>query len=256
MVSCGKAAETASAIPADEAMKLLWEGNARWLAGKSQHPHADAPRRAQTAEKGQHPFATIVSCSDSRVPVEMIFDAGIGDLFVVRVAGNVCGVDEIGSVEYGTDHLGTSLVIVLGHTKCGAVTAVVTKAELHGKIPRLVEPIRPAVVAAQKAHPDLHGEALVPAAIKANVWQGIQDILEGSPTIRQRAKDGKVRIVGAIYDLTEGKVEWLGTHPEQKRLLALSEESDRAKPAGAHASAKPSSAVQRKAAYDPYAGIK
>ena len=204
----------------DQAAGRLKEGNGRFTSGKPEHPNADADRIADTAKNGQHPFVTLLSCSDSRVPVELIFDQGIGDVFVVRVAGNVCDVDEIGSIEYGTDHLGTPLLVVLGHTQCGAVTAVTTGAEVHGNIPPLVENIKPAVAMAQKSHPDLHGKDLVPAAIEANVWQAMDDLFRVSPVTRERVKSDKLKVVGAIYEIETGKVNWLGQHPELDRLLA------------------------------------
>ncbi len=213
------ATRPADRIGADEALQRLKEGNARFVAGESAHPNSDAARRVETARGGQHPFVTVVACSDSRSPVERLFDQGIGDVFVIRVAGNVCDTDEVGSIEYGVDHLGTPLLVVLGHTLCGAVTAVTTGAEVHGNIPPLVENIKPAVAAAQKAHPDLHGKDLVPAAIKANVWQAIDDLMRTSPTTRKLVRAGKLKVLGAIYDLESGKIEWLGSHPEESRLL-------------------------------------
>jgi carbonic anhydrase len=201
---------------------LVWlkDGNHRFVTGKPIHPHAAAERRMETAN-GQHPYATILTCSDSRVPAEIVFDEGIGDLFVVRVAGNVCNVDETGTIEYGTDHLGTPILVVLGHTMCGAVTAVVTKAELHGSIPQLVSRIKPAAQKAQAEHPALHGKDLVPAAIEANVWQAIEDLLKRSEMTRKRVKEGKLTIVGALYDIESGKVKWLGAHPDQQKFLSL-----------------------------------
>jgi carbonic anhydrase len=153
------------------------------------------------------------------VPVELLFDQGIGDIFVIRVAGNVCGEHQIGSIEYGVDHLETPVVVVLGHTHCGAVTAAVTEAELHGSIPKLVEHVRPAVAKARSDNPDLLGEELVAAAIEANVWQCIKDLLKLSPAVCHRVKDGKLKVVGAIYDIEGGSVNWIGIHPEQDRLL-------------------------------------
>jgi len=208
------------AMSADQAMTLLKEGNARFVAGKPKHPMQDKKRRAATAEKGQKPFVTILACSDSRVPAEILFDRGIGDLFVVRVAGNVADVDEIGTMEYGTDHLGTPLLVVLGHSKCGAVTAVVQGAEVHGNIPALVSKIVPAANKAKEQNPGASGEALVNAAITANVWQAVEDLLKKSDITRERVKKGDLKIVGALYDITSGKVEWLGGHPEQDKLLA------------------------------------
>ncbi len=206
-------------VKPDVAIKWLEDGNARFVSGKAIHPHQDADWRKETVDKGQHPYATIVSCSDSRVPVEVVFDEGIGELFIIRVAGNVCAVNEIGSAEYGVDHLGTQLVVVLGHSHCGAVTAVATEAAVHGNIAQLVAPIKPAVEQAKKEHPDLKGKDLVPAAVEANVWQGIENVLTNSEIIRQHVKAGTAKIVGAIYDLETGRVAWLGTHPRQAELL-------------------------------------
>ena len=226
LVSCvpafqARASSSGPGITPDEALKKLQDGNARFVAGKPEHPNADAARLAETAEKGQHPFATIITCSDSRCPAERLFDQGFGDIFVIRVAGNVCDTDETGSAEYGTDHLGTPLLVVLGHSLCGAVTAVATGAEVHGNIPPLVENIKPAVAKAQKAHPDLHGKDLVPEAIKANAFQGVEELFTRSPVIRERVTSGKLKVVAALYDLATGKVEWLGAHPEEIALLKL-----------------------------------
>ncbi len=136
------AAPAGPSLSADEALKMLKDGNARFVEGKATHPHQDAARRALTAGQGQHPVATVLSCSDSRAPVELLFDQGIGDLFVVRVAGNVAATDEIGSMEYAVDHLNTPVVVVLGHSQCGAVTAVVEGAKLPPSIGALVAPIK------------------------------------------------------------------------------------------------------------------
>ncbi|MBD3266596.1 HAMP domain-containing protein, partial [bacterium] len=214
----GWASNTGPGISPDEALQLLQEGNARYVTGNRSYPNLDAKRLA-TVASGQHPFATVISCSDSRVPPEHLFDRGLGDIFTIRVAGNVCDTDEIGSIEYGVDHLGTPLMVVLGHTGCGAVTAVVTEAEVHGSIPPLVDNIQPAVFAAQNIHPYLQGKALVPEAVKANVWQAIDDLFKHSPSTQERAKNGRVRVVGAIYHLEDGTVEWLGQHPKQDELL-------------------------------------
>jgi len=203
-----------------EATSALADGNARFVAGESAHPHADAAWRARTADQGQAPFATILACSDSRVPVELLFDAGVGDVFVIRVAGNVAATDEIGSIEYGVGHLATPVLVVLGHTHCGAVTSVASGVELHGCIPALVEPITRAVRAARDTRSDLEGEALVEAAVRENVWLTLADILRGSAAVRDRVRAGETDVLGAIYDLVSGEVEWLGTHPDQDALLA------------------------------------
>ena len=214
----GGAREPAKATAA-QALEQLQSGNARFVAGKSDHPHADPLRRIDTALHGQRPTVSVLTCSDSRVPPEAVFDQGLGDLFVVRVAGNVANVDEIGSLEYGVEHLGTPLLVVLGHSQCGAVTAVATGAKAEGNIPRLLEGIGPAVEKAAKSHPTLHGKELVPAAIEANVWQSIEDLFERSEMLRTMAKHGEVKVIGAEYDVESGRVRILGEHPEQGKLL-------------------------------------
>lgn len=200
-------------------LKMLTEGNLRYSLGQSTHPNISFSRRLLTTTEGQAPFATVIGCSDSRVPVEILFDQGVGDLFVVKVAGNVADTDEIGSAEYGVDHLGTPVLMVLGHTYCGAVTAVTTGAEVHGSIPKLVDNIIPAVEKAKLALPNAEKAELITKATEENVWQAIEDILTKSHAISQRAIAGKVVVVGATYDILSGKVEILGTHPRQTELL-------------------------------------
>lgn len=208
----------APAVTPDQALKNLKDGNARYLAGKSQNPRRDAKRRAETVSGGQHPFAIILSCADSREPVELLFDQGIGDLFVVRVAGNVADVDELGTMEYGADHLGAPLIVVLGHTKCGAVTAVVKGEHVHGNIPQLVDNIIPA--AKKVKDKGVTGDSAISEAIKANVMQSIEDTFKNSDILRERIAAGKLKIVGGVYDLEKGAVEWMGEHPDQAKLAA------------------------------------
>lgn len=205
----------------EQAWSKLKSGSLAFAAGESTHQRTDATRRKETAENGQQPFATVIACSDSRVPVERLFDQGVGDLFVVRVAGNVCDTDEVGSIEYGVGHLKTPLLVVLGHTGCGAVTAVVTGAELRGSIPALLDNIKPAVERVKHAHPDVHGNALVPMAVKGNVWQSIEDLLRSSAVTRSRIRAEELQVVGAVYDLHTGQVEWLGAHPSQAEFLSV-----------------------------------
>ncbi|MGD0828708.1 MAG: carbonic anhydrase [Desulfobaccales bacterium] len=207
-------------ISADEALKILRDGNARYLEGKPRYPHQGRERWALTAGQGQHPLAAMLSCSDSRVPVELIFDQGLGDLFVVRVAGNAAATDEIGSLEYAVDYLHTPLLVVLGHSQCGAVTAVLENAKLPGSIPALLAPIRAAVARARAENPGAAGEALLEAAIKDNVWQAMEDILQKSILIKAGVKAGKTKLVGAFYELDTGQVQWLGPHPNQEKLLS------------------------------------
>ncbi len=217
-------------MPADPLGELI-NGNAEYLKEKPKHLHQDALRRKDTTE-AQHPFVTIVSCSDSRVPPEILFNQGLGDVFSVRVAGNVVDTDEMGSVEYGVDHVGTPLLVVLGHTHCGAVTAVATHVETHGHIPALLEKVRPAVEATKARFPDLSDRDLVPEAIKANVLHTMADLLKNSPGVRERAKAGKLKVVGGVYDIATGAVEWLGKHPEEAALLAAPDPEEQHAAAG------------------------
>lgn len=200
----------------DQALELLKQGNARFVSGKLLHPHQDAARLTQASkeDQGDHAYATIISCSDSRVPVEIIFDAGIMDVFIIRVAGNVVQTDEAGSIEYGLAHVHTPVLVVLGHTQCGAVTAVTGEVQGHGhalerNIPPLVAPIVPAVKRAMQKRPDLKGSAVVPAAIEENVWQGIEDLFRRSPAVLNMVKAGKAKVVGAMYEMESGRVNWL-----------------------------------------------
>lgn len=212
--------ETAKKPSPQEAIEMLKEGNRRFVEGTSQYPHTDSTRLAQAGREnqGDHAYATVITCSDSRVPVEIIFDAGIMDIFVIRVAGNVCDVDEVGSIEYGLAHVHTPVLVVLGHTQCGAVTAV-THA-VHGKghalernIPPLVDNIEPAVRRAIQNNPEIHGDKIIPYAIEENVWQGIEDLFMASPSTRNIVKSGAAKVVGAIYNVGKGTVTWL---PEKK----------------------------------------
>jgi carbonic anhydrase len=209
----------------DEVLASLKAGNVRFVGGKSQHPHTDSARLIQAGKENQadYAYATIITCSDSRVPVERIFDAGIMDVFVIRVAGNVIDTDEAGSIEYGLAHVNTPVLVVLGHTQCGAVTAVTQAVHGHGhplecNIPPLVDNIEPAVKRAIAANPALEGDAIVPAATEENVWQGIEDLFMRSPATRTLVQEGKAKVVGAIYEVGTGKVQWL---PESKVAAIL-----------------------------------
>jgi carbonic anhydrase len=217
----------ATDLNADQAIAKLKEGNARFVSGKSMRPHTDTARLTQAGQEdqGKHAYATVITCSDSRVPVEEIFDAGIMDIFVIRVAGNVVDTDEAGSIEYGLAHVNTPVLVVLGHTQCGAVTAVTNAIQGHGhaleiNIPPLVDNIEPAVKRAIEEHPELKGKDVIPAAIVENVWQGVHDLFMRSPVSREMVKNGKAKVIGAIYDVSTGKVDWL---PEDKVSKILDE---------------------------------
>ena len=197
----------------------LNDGNERFASDASEHPRSNSARREDTFKNGQKPMATILTCSDSRIPVERVFDQGVGDLFVIRVAGNIAGESETASIEYGVEHLGTPLLVVMGHRGCGAVAATAQNAEVHGHLPALIERIKPAVESVKAKEKDLHGPALVAAAVTANVRQSMADLLKGSSIIRERIEKYKLTMIGAVYDLETGKVEWLGPHPQQSALM-------------------------------------
>lgn len=209
-----------AAITADQAMRLLTTGNARWVAEQCMNPNDERSRRAQIAAEGQHPYAMILTCADSRLPAERIFDCGVGDVFVIRVAGNIMGESETGTIEYGIEHLKSPLLVVMGHTSCGAVKAACTHAEVEGSIALLVQHIEPAVQRAEQINPGVTGEALVNDAVRENVWQSIFDLLKSSETARNKTRDGELKIVGAVCDISTGKVEFLGEHPWQSELIA------------------------------------
>lgn len=190
-------------VNADEALKRLLEGNKRYADGKTKGPNRSAARRTELA-KSQHPIAVIVSCSDSRVPPELLFDQGFGDVFVVRTAGNIVDSIALGSIEYAVDHLGAKLIVVLGHERCGAVTAAMQGGEVPGNIKSVVDAIKPAVEKGKARHSG-HGEVL-DTCIISNVKQVAQKIRTTAPILSEKVEDGMVKVVGAYYDLDSGSV--------------------------------------------------
>ena len=203
----------------DVALERLKEGNERFVSEERTHFHTGHERRVETLRNGQHPLATVLACSDSRVPVEMVFDQGIGDIFVVRLIGNVCNNVGQGCIEYAVEHLRTPLLVILGHTDCGAVKAVVEREKLHGNMSSLLTCIIWAVGKTRKKHPELSGNPLLAACIEANVWQSVEDLFKGSRMVCRKIRNGELRVVGAIYDLESGCVNWLGEHPNQIGLI-------------------------------------
>jgi carbonic anhydrase len=190
-------------ISGNEALQLLVEGNKRFAKGALAVKDMGAARRENLSANGQEPFAVVVTCSDSRVPPELLFDQALGDIFVVRTAGNVVGPIAIGSVEYAVEHLETPLLVVLGHEKCGAVKATVDGGEAPGSISAIVNKIIPSVQKAQAA--GLKGSELCEAATFENIGATIAD-LEKSPIVKHFIKDGRLKIVGAKYHLSSGEV--------------------------------------------------
>lgn len=189
---------------AEAVLKGLLDGNALFVAGKTAAKDTGKTRRAEIA-KGQHPSVTVLTCSDSRVPPELIFNQGLGEIFVVRVAGNVLDDVAMGSIEYGVEHLHTPLLIILGHTHCGAVKATLeAEAAPEGNIGELIKKILPAAEAARK----MGGkeEYVFERAIKMNVANVKQELLKESPVVHELVLQGKLSIVTAIYRLDSGDV--------------------------------------------------
>lgn len=207
----------------EQALQELKSGNKRYLSGKTNHFEVDSVRREMTAINGQKPVAIVLGCSDSRVPVEMVFDQGLAELFVVRVAGNVCATSELASIEYGIKYLGIPLVIVLGHSDCGAVKAAVDSAVngslLPGNLPTIMSKIAPAVAATRRSHPTEKGDQLVHSSAIANVWMSANDMLSNSSIVKDAVYSGKVKIVGAMRDLKTGAITFLGEYPQPARLM-------------------------------------
>jgi carbonic anhydrase len=184
-------------------LAALKAGNEHHAMHKYVHPHETLARQRELIAE-QHPEAEILSCSDSRVPPEIIFDQGLGDLFVVRVAGNVASDTEIGSLEYGAEHLHIPVLIVLGHESCGAVTAAVQGGEPEGHIASLVDHIKPAVEKTRKTTGDA-----ISNAVRANVQMVVQQLRSSEPILSHLVAQGKLKIVGGVYSLESGKVTWL-----------------------------------------------
>lgn len=200
-------------MTAHEALQTLTEGNAKFVCESVERPNQCRIRRMVTSEKGQQPFAAVLACADSRVPVELIFDRGIGDIFVVRVAGNIAGPTETGSLEYAVEHLGVRLIVVLGHSGCGAVRASAQAVEHQGSVGSIVRKIIPVVQKTKDENPDLTENELLQAIERNNIWQSIEDLLSHSAVLREHLKSSHIGVVGAYYDIATGHVEWMGQHP-------------------------------------------
>ena len=193
-----------NAMTPDQALKRLMDGNARYVANAPDNKDFSAGRAARA--QSQHPFAGLLSCADSRVAPELAFDQSPGELFVVRVAGNFVNTDGLASLEFGVKVLGMPLIMVLGHTNCGAIAATINvmkeKTQLPGHLPDLVKAIKPAIDLAEKAN----AANPLDEAIKQNVRFNVQRLMEAKPIIAEAAAAGKVKVVGGMYDLATGKV--------------------------------------------------
>jgi len=202
-------------ISAQEAIDRLQDGNRRFVSGTHMDGHQpNHYRRALTSEK-QEPIAIILGCSDSRVPAEIVFDQGLGDLFVIRVAGNIVAPSQIGSVEFAAARFGTPLVVVLGHSQCGAVLA--TLDVLRQETPErqtfnkrsIVDRILPAVASLVYSDAGDDPDALFESAVRANVRASVEQLQTGSKVLEQLIDDQQLRIIGAEYSLVTGLVEFL-----------------------------------------------
>jgi carbonic anhydrase len=201
---CSAAVAAQDKVPsADAVLRELRAGNDHHVTKRYQHPHQTAARQHELAET-QHPHAIVLSCADSRVAPEIILDQGLGDLFDVRVAGNVASDTELASIEYAAEHLHTPLVVVMGHQKCGAVTAAAEGGEAEGHLPALLALIRPAVERAKAQSGDL-----IENAARINVENVVHQIRGSTPVLAALVDRGALTVVGAVYSLETGKVAWL-----------------------------------------------
>jgi carbonic anhydrase len=184
----------------DQALKLLLDGNQRFMHQRRKYPNQSL-EHLQLVAKAQYPFASILGCADSRVPAEIVLDQGLGDLFVVRVAGNIASDMAIGSLEYSTVVLGSQLIVVLGHRRCGAVAEAIKNEPVPGRMGNIVESIKPSVLKVKLNTGDIYENAVI-----ANIQYQAKKLQENSPILAQLINEGKLKIVGACYDIDIGKV--------------------------------------------------
>lgn len=200
---------TAAKTPLDQ----LKAGNDRFTSGTSIHPSIDAESIRVSGTYGQKPFASVLSCSDSRVPVELVFDRGVGEIFVVRVAGNIVSTHETGSLEFAFAVLNSPLLVVMGHTECGAVKSAAAGVQATPSINALLAEIRPSVDKVKHEHPNASKEEIDTLATRENVLESVRTLYRLSPLIREKVASGQLQIAAAMIDVTTGKVEWLPNTP-------------------------------------------
>ncbi len=188
-------------------ISFLMAGNKRYMAGKPQHPDQTI-EKIKELNNGQKPFAVVVACSDSRVSPELVFDQGLGDLFVIRTAGNVIGDLELGSIEYAVEHLESTVIIVMGHEKCGAITAFCEHKHENNHIENILKYIENEEEEKALNQRDGH---FIENAIKANVLHGVNVLTNSHPIVNEYIKQGKVKVYGAVYQLSDGKVKFINT---------------------------------------------
>lgn len=208
-----------SSISATEALQRLREGNQRFAADERAEDTQSARARRHALIAGQTPFAIILGCSDSRVPAEIVFDQTLGDLFVIRVAGNIVAPSQVGSIEFAADRFGTQLVVVLGHSQCGAVEATVEQLERPSgnRSPNqrlIVDRIRPSVQTLLETELRSDRDALIRHAVRANIRASVDHLRHGSPILEQLIQEGRLLVVGAEYSLETGVVDFFNGLPE------------------------------------------
>ncbi len=201
-------------IPATEALARLREGNRRFVAGEGGRHAAESPARLSALAAKQEPFAIVLGCSDSRVPAEIVFDQGLGDLFVIRVAGNIVAPSHIGSIEFAAERFGTRLVVVLGHSGCGAVLATLEELARPSErrspnLRSIVDRIRPAVEPLVARQPELPPDLLLQEAVRANVRASVSQVRRGSEILERLIQGEGLLVAGAEYSLETGVVEFL-----------------------------------------------
>jgi carbonic anhydrase len=202
-----------------EALEKLREGNRRFVAGEHRQDARSAQTRRGELASNQQPFAAILGCSDSRVPVEIVFDQGLGDLFVIRVAGNVVAPSQIGSVEFAAERFGTRLVVVLGHSRCGAIQATLEQLQRPRErqarnLQSIVDRIRPSVQGLLATDLRNDPEALMRQAVRANIRASVGHLRHGSQLIEELVDESGLRVVGAEYSLESGIVEFFDGAPQ------------------------------------------
>ena len=196
-----------------EALERLQVGNRRFIEGRQSHREITLADQLEALAREQRPFAIIIGCSDSRVPAEIVFDQGIGDLFVIRVAGNIVAPSQIGSVEFAAEQFDTRLVVVLGHSNCGAVTATLEELQRPSErrspnLHAIVDRIRPSVQDLLGTELDEDPEALLRAGVRANVRSSVAELRHGSTILEDLIREDRLMVVGAEYSLTTGLVEF------------------------------------------------
>ncbi len=200
-------------LTATQALDRLKQGNADFMANRQPPDPPDHSKRRLELARSQTPFAVLVSCSDSRVPPELLFGAGLGELFIVRNAGNTVDTVALGSIQYGVQVLGTPLIVVMGHERCGAVDAAVSvvqkNATFPGSIGQMVEPIIPAVLKARSSAGEIKDGELLDLAVRENVRRTVLRLRESEPSLIEPQRTGRLRIVGARYDFDDGKVDFI-----------------------------------------------